>query len=53
MPSRMRQDRQIDATATPRETRYFLIALGIAALIGLGIGIVWTIAGILHLHPLW
>jgi ElaB/YqjD/DUF883 family membrane-anchored ribosome-binding protein len=53
MPSRMRQDREIDRTATKAETHIFFTALGIAALIGLLIGIVWVIAGILHFHPLW
>ena len=32
--------------------RPFLIAFGVAALIGLTIGIVWTIAGILHFATL-
>jgi hypothetical protein len=27
--------------------------VGIAALIGLVLGVVWVIAGILHFHPLW
>jgi hypothetical protein len=27
--------------------------LGIAALIGLLIGVIWVIAGILHFNPLW
>jgi len=52
MPSRMRQDRQRDAMATPRETRVFLMAFGIAALIGLVIGIIWVIAGLLNFHVL-
>jgi hypothetical protein len=29
------------------------VAVGTAALIGLLIGIVWTVAGLLHFHPLW
>ncbi len=33
--------------------RTFAIVVGIAALIGLAIGVVWTIAGLLHFHPLW
>ena len=32
--------------------RPFLILLGVAALIGLGIGIVWVIAGLLNFHVL-
>lgn len=52
MASRMRQDRELDRTATKAETRFFLKAIGIAALIGLGIGIVWVIAGLLSFHVL-
>ena len=52
MPSRMRQDREIDRTATKGETRLFLMAVGIAALIGLGIGIVWVIAGLFNYYVL-
>ncbi len=52
MPSRMRQDREIDATATRRETRFYFIALGVAALIGLAIGVIWVIAGLLNFHVL-
>ncbi len=33
--------------------RTFAVAVGIAALIGLAIGVVWTVAGLLHFHPLW
>jgi hypothetical protein len=29
------------------------MAFGIAALIGLLVGAIWTITGILHFHPLW
>ena len=53
MPSRTRQDRELDATASKAGTRYYLIALGVAALIGLLIGIVWVIAGLLHFHRPW
>ncbi len=52
MTSRMRQDREIDGTATKAETRFFLKAVGIAALIGLLIGVVWVIAGLLNFHVL-
>jgi hypothetical protein len=30
-----------------------MTAFGVAALVGLAIGIVWIIAGLLHFHPLW
>ena len=53
MASRLRSDRELDRTASPTTTRYFFVAVGVAALIGLAIGIVWTIAGLLHFHPLW
>ena len=33
--------------------RTYLIAFGIAALIGLCIGVIWVVAGILRFHPLW
>jgi len=40
-----------------RHWRYFgrpyLTIVGIAALIGRMLGVVWVIAGILHFHPLW
>ena len=52
MPSRMRQDREIDTTATKAETRVFVMAVGIAALVGLGIGIVWVIAGLVNYYVL-
>ena len=53
MPSRMRQDRRLDRTASRAGTRVYVFALGVAALIGLTIGVIWTIAGLLHFHPLW
>jgi hypothetical protein len=48
-----RYEREIDEIAGPRFTRLFLIALGTAVLLGLGIGVVWVIAGLLHFHPFW
>jgi len=53
MPSRLRSDRQRDTTASRTFTRYFLIAVGTAVVIGLLTGVIWVIAGILHFHPLW
>lgn len=44
----MRYQRELDTAASPRFRRAFLWLLGIGALVGLGIGIVWVIAGILH-----
>jgi hypothetical protein len=47
MPSLSPQQREIDSTASRAFTRLFLIAFGVAALIGLGIGAVWVVAGLL------
>ena len=49
----MRDEREFQTTASKRFTRAYLVAVGVAALVGLAIGIVWTIAGLLHFHPLW
>ena len=51
--SYMRDEREIQTTASRRFTRVYLMAFGIAALIGLVAGAIWTVAGILHFHPLW
>jgi hypothetical protein len=48
-----RYERELDAGAGPRFRRVFVAAFLTAALIGLGIGAVWVVAGILHFHPLW
>jgi len=53
MPSTLWDKRHTETTASRRFTRYYLTAFVIAALVGLAIGIVWTIAGLLHFHPLW
>ena len=49
----MRDEREIDGTASRAFTRAYLIAVLTAATIGLGIGVVWVIAGLVHFHPLW
>jgi hypothetical protein len=46
-------ERERDRTAGPVFARWYFTAFGVAALIGLAIGVVWTIAGVLHFHPLW
>jgi hypothetical protein len=48
-----RYERELRQTAGPTVARFVMIAFGVAALIGLAIGIVWIIAGLLHFHPLW
>lgn len=53
MSSRLRQDRELDGTASRAFTRAYVKAIGIAAVIGLAIGVVWVIAGLLHFNPLW
>ena len=47
-----RHEREEDATASPRFTRTVLKMYGIAALIGLLIGLLWVIAGLLNFHVL-
>jgi hypothetical protein len=49
----MRDEHEIDATASRAFTRAYVIAFLTAAAIGLGIGVVWVIVGLLHFHPLW
>jgi hypothetical protein len=49
----LRDEREFQATASRGFTRLYVTAFGIAALIGLVIGIMWVVAGILHFHPLW
>ena len=48
-----RNEREIDEIAGPRFTRLFLIPVITAMLLGLGIGVVWVIAGLLHFHTLY
>ena len=52
MTTTVRDANRSTATASASFSRAFLIAFGIAALIGLGIGVVWVIAGLLHFHVL-
>ena len=49
----MRDDREIETTASPAFTCAYLIAVLTAGAIGLAAGVVWVIAGLLHFHPLW
>lgn len=48
-----RDERESQTTASRGFARLYLIAFGVAALIGLLVGVFWTISGILHFHPLW
>ena len=51
--SNPRERRQVQATTVGLFVRGYFVAFGIAALIGLVIGIIWVVAGLLHFHPLW
>lgn len=53
MRSHSRDERELDRTASRAFTRLYLRAIGVAALIGLVIGVVWVIAGLLRFHPFW
>jgi hypothetical protein len=48
-----RYERELQERAGPKFRRLFFVALATAVLLGLGIGVIWVIAGILHFHPLW
>jgi hypothetical protein len=48
-----RYEREQQNIASRRFTRAVIKAFGIAAIVGLIIGVIWTIAGLLHFHPLW
>ena len=50
MSAYMRDEREIDTTASRSFTRLFLVAVLTAAAIGLGIGVLWVVAGLLHFH---
>jgi hypothetical protein len=47
-----RYEKELEEIASPRFRRWVLRWFGIAALIGLGIGIVWVLAGILNFQVL-
>jgi hypothetical protein len=48
-----RYERQEEETATPRFTRAVLKAFGIAALIGLLLGLIWIVAGVVGFNRPW
>jgi len=48
-----RYERDLDEAGGPKFARFYLRLIGIAVVIGLIIGAIWTIAGLLHFHPLW
>lgn len=33
--------------------RPYVVLLGVAALVGLALGVIWVLAGLLQFHPLW
>jgi hypothetical protein len=48
----MRYQRELDTTAGPRFTRWYLKIFAIGALIGLLVGLGWVIAGLVHYYVL-
>lgn len=48
----MRYQRYRDSLASPRFMKGYVKLFGIAALIGLVIGIIWVIAGLVNFHVL-
>lgn len=48
----MRYQRELDTTAGPKFTRWYVKAFAIAALIGLLFGIGWVIAGLFQFQVL-
>jgi hypothetical protein len=48
-----RYERELEEGGGPRFARLFIGVFGIAALVGLLIGIGWVVAGILQFHPLF
>ena len=48
-----RDERERERIAGPKFTRAVVLAFAAAALVGLGIGILWVIAGLLNFHPVW
>ncbi len=48
-----RFEREQEDIAGPRLSRGVFTAYGVAALLGLAIGVIWVIAGLLHFHPVW
>ena len=49
VPSQPTHDDREDI-ASPAFTRLLFIAMGIAMMIGLGCGVLWTVYHLLHLH---
>jgi hypothetical protein len=47
-----RDQDHIDGTASRTFTRAFLLAFGVAALVGLTLGVLWVIAGLLNFQVL-
>ena len=45
--------RELERTAGPKFTRALLMLFGVAALIGLLVGLIWVVVGLLRFHPLW
>jgi hypothetical protein len=48
----MRYQRELDTTAGPKFTRWYVKAFAWAALIGLLVGLAWVVAGLFNFHVL-
>jgi hypothetical protein len=48
----MRYQRELDTTAGPRFTRWYLRTVAIGALVGLLLGLGWVIAGLVRYYVL-
>jgi hypothetical protein len=48
----MRYQRELDTTAGPRFTRWYVKTVAIGALVGLLVGLGWVIAGLVHYYVL-
>ena len=53
MSAYMRDERELDTTASRSLTRLFVVAVLTALGVGLVLGLIWVGAGLLHFHPFW
>ena len=51
MSAYMRDERDLDTTASRSFTRLFVVAVLTALGVGLALGLIWVAAGLLHFHP--
>ena len=53
MATYMRDERELDTTASRTFTRLFLLAFLTAGAVGLVAGLLWIAAGLIHFHLPW